>query len=99
MIKANEGYLVLLAHIQNRSITIKEGHRVAKGDLIGMVGNSGNSTAPHLHINLFDQIENSYESKVLPFVFSSYELLSPDGQWVKHTSSVPTVGAFVRFNA
>ncbi|MBI3398989.1 MAG: M23 family metallopeptidase [Deltaproteobacteria bacterium] len=99
MIKAKEGYIVFLAHLKNQSILVKEGQHVRQGEVIGMVGNSGNSTAPHLHINLFDQMDNPLKSKVLPFVFSSYELLSSAGRWVKHTSSVPKVGAFVRFNA
>ncbi len=97
MIKADDGYLVLLAHIRNKSITVKEGQRVAQGDLIGVVGNSGNSTAPHLHINLFDQMENPFEAKVLPFVFSSYETLGVNGQWQECTSSIPKAGDFVRF--
>ena len=99
MIQAKEGYIMFLAHLRNQSILVKEGQYVQQGEVIGMVGNSGNSTAPHLHINLFDQMENPYESKVLQFLFSSYELLSAEGRWVKHTSSVPKVGALVRFNA
>jgi len=99
MIQAKEGYIVFLAHLKNQSIVVSEGQLVRQGEVIGMVGNSGNSTEPHLHINLFDQMENPFKSKVLPFVFSSYELLSSEGRWVKHTLSVPKVGAFVRFNA
>ena len=99
MIQAKEGYIVFLAHLKNQSIVVSDGQIVRQGEVIGMVGNSGNSTAPHLHINLFDQMENPFESKVLPFVFSSYDSLSSHGRWVEHTLSVPKVGAFVRFNA
>lgn len=97
MIKADEGFLVFLAHIRNRSIIVKEEQRVVRGDVIGVVGNSGNSTAPHLHINLFDQIENPFESKVLPFVFRHYETLDDKGKWQGRTSSIPKAGDFVRF--
>jgi len=99
MIKAKEGYIVFLAHLKNQSILVSEGQQVRQGEVIGMVGNSGNSTAPHLHINLFDQMENPFESKVLPFVFSRYDSLNSEGQWITYTSSVPKVGALVRFNA
>jgi len=97
MIKTDDGYTVFLAHLKNRSISVKEGQRVARGELIGKIGNSGNSTAPHLHINVFDQIDDPYQSKVLPFVFSNYEILDAEGRWEQCISSVPKVGAFVKF--
>ena len=99
MIQAKEGYIVFLAHLRNQSILVSEGQYVRQGEVVGMVGNSGNSTAPHLHINLFDQMENPFKSKVLPFVFSIYDSLSSDGQWITRTSSVPKDGCFVRFQA
>lgn len=95
MIQAKEGHIVLLAHLRNQSITVTEGQQVKKGELIGMVGNSGNSTEPHLHINLFDQMHDPYTAKVLPFVFTRYESLNC-GEWIEHTASVPKAGTFVR---
>lgn len=41
---------VLLAHLRPGTVRVKAGDRVAAGDLIGEVGNSGNSTEPHLHL-------------------------------------------------
>ncbi|MGE0800970.1 MAG: M23 family metallopeptidase [Lautropia sp.] len=43
--------LVELAHLQHRSVRVAAGDRVARGDLLGRVGNSGNSTEPHLHVH------------------------------------------------
>lgn len=43
---------VLLAHMQPGSIRVSEGAVVATGQLIGAVGNSGNSDEPHLHISV-----------------------------------------------
>lgn len=40
-------YKTLYAHLQ--SFKVKEGQEVVKGQVIGTVGNSGTSTAPHLH--------------------------------------------------
>jgi len=99
MIQAKEGYIVFLAHLRNQSILVTEGEQVRQGQAIGMLGNSGNSTMPHLHINLFDQMDNPFKAEVLPFVFSSYETLDSDGLWVEAKSSIPKAGMFVRFHA
>lgn len=45
---------VELAHLQRDSIDVAPGDRLAIGDRIGKVGNSGNITEPHLHIHAFD---------------------------------------------
>jgi len=42
---------VLLAHLQHGSIAVTLGELVQEGQVIGRVGNSGNSTQPHLHIH------------------------------------------------
>lgn len=99
MIQGEEGYIVFLAHLRNQSILVTEGEYVRQGQVIGKVGNSGNSTMPHLHINLFDQMENPFKAKVLPFVFSKYETIDHDGLWVEKKSSIPNAGMFVRFHA
>lgn len=99
MIQGKEGYIVFLAHLKNQSILVTEGEQVRQGQEIGMLGNSGNSTMPHLHINVFDQMDNPFNAEVLPFVFSTYETLDSGGLWVEHKSSIPKVGTFVRFHA
>ena len=43
---------VLLAHLMAGSVAVKEGEFVTSGTLIGRVGNSGNSEAPHLHLHV-----------------------------------------------
>jgi hypothetical protein len=40
---------LLLAHLQEHSIVVNEGQEVNRGDLLGLCGNSGYSTQPHLH--------------------------------------------------
>jgi len=42
----------VLAHFKNSSIKVKVGDTVKKGQLIGLCGNSGNSSEPHLHYHL-----------------------------------------------
>lgn len=48
---ACEGVNVLLAHLQNGSVTVQAGDRVTTGQPLGRVGNSGNTSEPHLHIH------------------------------------------------
>ncbi len=44
------GYITFYAHCS--SLLVSEGDVVAKGDLIGRVGNTGRSTGPHLHFEI-----------------------------------------------
>lgn len=44
---------VLLAHLRKGSITIKGGELVTAGETLGRVGNSGNSSEPHLHMHAY----------------------------------------------
>ncbi|MGW4909905.1 M23 family metallopeptidase [Streptomyces sp. NPDC004270] len=43
--------IVKLAHLRPGSVTVAEGDTVRAGRLLGEVGNSGNTTEPHLHIH------------------------------------------------
>jgi hypothetical protein len=99
MIKAREGYIVFLAHLRNGSITVSEGQEVHRGEVLGRVGSSGNSTMPHLHMNLFDQMDDPYRAKVLPFAFDRFQARDSTGQWVERSDGVPVVGAHVRFHS
>lgn len=50
VIKDSKGYELRYAHLSSRSVSA--GATVTKGDEIGLVGNTGNSTGSHLHIEL-----------------------------------------------
>ncbi|MGY6019055.1 M23 family metallopeptidase [Streptomyces spinosirectus] len=43
--------IVKLAHLRPGSVTVKQGDAVRRGQSIGEVGNTGNTTEPHLHIH------------------------------------------------
>jgi hypothetical protein len=45
------GIQVLLAHMEHGSVRVAPGDRVSPADILGRVGNTGNSSEPHLHIH------------------------------------------------
>lgn len=42
---------IYIAHMKEGSLTVEEGDTVQEGQAIGLVGNSGNTSEPHLHIH------------------------------------------------
>lgn len=44
-------FFVILAHLRQGSIAIATGDRVRTGAFLGQMGNSGNSSEPHLHLH------------------------------------------------
>ena len=51
-IQHREHEVSVLAHLKLGSIKVKVGDTVKKGQIIGLCGNSGNSSEPHLHYHL-----------------------------------------------
>jgi len=49
-IREPDGYRIVFAHLNH--IEVHRGDRIHVGDLIGLSGNSGHSTGPHLHIGV-----------------------------------------------
>jgi hypothetical protein len=65
----NEKY-VYFGHLKKGSITVEEGQFVKTGTLIGYIGNSGNSTHPHLHMHIQNKPTSNNEGKITyPFRF------------------------------
>jgi hypothetical protein len=52
MIKHNESEYSFTVHLMPHSITVRKGDTVKQGQVIAKCGNSGNSTAPHIHFAL-----------------------------------------------
>ncbi|RZM21531.1 MAG: M23 family metallopeptidase, partial [Pedobacter sp.] len=51
---ANNEYLVF-CHLKHASMLVKEGQKITKGQLLGLVGNSGHSSEAHLHFHIQNQ--------------------------------------------
>jgi hypothetical protein len=68
------GRYAFYAHLRPGSLRVKPGDRVKRGQVVGLVGNSGNSTEPHLHFHLMDGT-SPLGSEGIPYVHDSFELV------------------------
>jgi murein DD-endopeptidase MepM/ murein hydrolase activator NlpD len=68
------GLYSLVAHLAPRSVTVREGQAVTRGEVVGLCGSSGRSPHPHLHFQL--QGSPILGAPTLPCVFDSGVLSS-----------------------
>ncbi len=70
-------------HLKPGSVMVKEGDRVKKGQPIGNIGHSGNSTEPHLHFHLSNSAVIDY-SRSIPVQFDNIQLWPDDNGNIRH---------------
>jgi biotin carboxyl carrier protein len=68
------GVYAFYAHLQPGSIRVKVGDHVKVGQVLALLGNTGNSTEPHLHFHLSNR-SSPLGSDGLPFAYPSYAVL------------------------
>ena len=66
------GHFAFFAHLQPGSLTVRVGDRVRQGQVLGLLGNSGNSDFPHLHFHVMDS-PSPLASDGLPYEFRSFD--------------------------
>jgi murein DD-endopeptidase MepM/ murein hydrolase activator NlpD len=96
VIEGGEGY-AFYAHLRAGSIGVRAGQRVAAGQIIGALGNSGNSTMPHLHFHLMDG-PDPVAAKGLACKFQSYERWT-DERWELVNDGIPGALERIRVEA
>lgn len=72
IIKIGTGRYATYAHLQPGSVRVRRGQRVRAGQRIGLLGNSGNTSGPHLHFGI--QSGPSFFSDSLPFEIDHFTL-------------------------
>lgn len=106
------GNFAFYAHLQPNSIRVKAGDRVRRGQTLALLGNSGNSDAPHLHFHVSDG-NSPLAAEGLPYVLDAFDFqgelpskkLLAEGGWTawlatkaeKRQFEIPTENAIVRF--
>jgi hypothetical protein len=68
-----EQQYAMYAHMQPGTIQVRVGQRVNAGQLLGLVGNSGNSVAPHLHFQVTDR-SSSLAANGLPYEMRDFQV-------------------------
>jgi murein DD-endopeptidase MepM/ murein hydrolase activator NlpD len=106
------GYYAFYAHLQPKSIRVKVGDHVRRGQALALLGNSGNSDAPHLHFHVADN-NSPLGAEGVPYVLQSFEMqgilpskkLLVEGGWKpqpstksdRRQSEIPIENAVVNF--
>jgi len=54
VVDIGHGRYAFYAHMQPGSVRVKVGQKVKVGQTLGLLGNSGNTDAPHLHFHVMD---------------------------------------------
>ena len=71
VVDIGNGRFAFYAHMQPGSLKVEVGDRVKAGDVLGLLGNTGNTDAPHLHFHIMDG-PSPLQSNGLPFVFTTF---------------------------
>ncbi|WP_410973868.1 M23 family metallopeptidase [Bacillus pacificus] len=82
------GTYLILAHLKQGSIKVKEGQHVNEGEFLAQVGNSGSSSEPHLHIHHQRQDPSKvsiFLSEGLPLYFRTEKgvIMPEKGEYIK----------------
>jgi murein DD-endopeptidase MepM/ murein hydrolase activator NlpD len=105
IMEIGNGLFAFYAHMQPGSLRVKVGDKVRRGQVLGLLGNTGNSSEPHLHFQICSA-NSELGSEGLPYAFASFEVqgqgegdgmkMFPGGP-VKHEMEIPTEDEIVRF--
>jgi murein DD-endopeptidase len=82
------GHFAFYAHLQPGSLRVKVGDHVTRGQVLALVGNSGNSTEPHLHFHLADR-NSPLASEGLPYALDAFEVQGRLASWPPKAAQTP----------
>jgi murein DD-endopeptidase len=107
IVEIGNGEFAFYAHMQPGSVRVKVGDKVRRGQVLGLLGNSGNSSEPHLHFHICNA-NSELACEGLPYALRSYELQGKGDGWkpsdshdapVKQEMEIPLEDEVVRFPA
>jgi len=80
ILRIKQNLFVTYAHLQRGSVKVRAGDHVHRGDVLALVGNSGNTTGTHLHLQVTDR-DSVLQSEGVPFVFADFTYLGPGSDY------------------
>ncbi len=81
VLEVDPTHFVMLAHLKNGSIQVKEGQGVRVGDPLAECGNSGNTSHPHLHIQAQDRpVPFEEQTRTYPIFFRNVSIRTGGGK-------------------
>jgi murein DD-endopeptidase len=81
------GVFAMYAHLQPGSLRVKLGEKVKRGQVLALLGNTGNSTEPHLHFQLMDH-NSPLSSEGLPYALPEFVVTRRvEGEFEKATAT------------
>lgn len=76
IIKTINNEYLFFAHFKQHSIVVKQGQKVKQGQMLGLCGNSGNSSEPHLHFH----VQNLEDMNIATGVKCYFDKIQVNGQ-------------------
>jgi len=99
----------LYFHLQPGSLKVHAGDAVRRGQVLGSIGNSGNSDGPHLHFHVTEAVDAAaapLRGEGVPFVLDAFTVVSHDPERVaqgarltglgSHRAALPVEGDVIR---
>ncbi|MFL5581943.1 MAG: M23 family metallopeptidase [Gemmatimonadaceae bacterium] len=103
---------VLYGHLKPGSVRVHRGDAVIRGQVLGAIGNSGNSDGPHLHFHVTEAADAAaapLRGEGVPFVLDAFTVVAHDPERVArhaaltalgwHAMALPVEGDVVRIGA
>jgi murein DD-endopeptidase MepM/ murein hydrolase activator NlpD len=88
------GLYLVVAHLRCGSVAVQPGQALLAGQPLGRCGNSGNSTQPHVHLQVMDAVDPLAAAGV-PILFRDYLVHRPDGTREVVREGLPDTGDIV----
>jgi murein DD-endopeptidase len=82
------GHFAFYAHLQPGTLRVKLGEKVRRGQVLGLVGNSGNSTEPHLHFHI-ENANSPLGAEGLPYSLPWFEVVGHGWGWTATAAKGP----------
>ena len=96
VIDLGNGAFAMWAHLQPGSLKVKVGDKVKTGQVLGLVGNTGNSTEPHLHFQVMDA-GSPLGAEGIPYAFPKFSAHKEGEPPQARTNALPIEGEIVTF--